>query len=142
MAVSSNTLKFLKALYWVILLTLHLYACYNLFMYKRVITCILWFFFGLILIFVMYYIYFPQSDDDSSWPPYISTCPDYLTVVSPTACMDFVGIHSPLLKKADPTNMPSLTDSTSSQYVFNPTGSASEKARKAQQYGLTWEGIA
>ena len=90
----------------------------------------------------MYYIYFPQSDDDSLWPPYISTCPDYLTVVSPTACMDFVGIHSPLLKKADPTNMPSLTDSTSSQYVFNPTGSASEKARKAQQYGLTWEGIA
>jgi hypothetical protein len=110
-------------------------------MSERVITCVLWFLFGLILIFVMYFVYFPAGEDDFSWPPYISTCPDYLTVVSPTACMDFVGIHSPILKKADPTNLPAPTSSDSSKYVFNPSGNATEKARKAQQYGLTWEGI-
>ena len=142
MAVSSNTLKFLKALYWIVFLSLHLYVCYMLFTSGRAITCILWFIFGLVLLFGMYGIYFPHRDDDSSWPPYISTCPDYLTVVSPTACMDFVGINSPLLKKADPKNLPSPTGTDASQYIFNPTGSATDKARKAQQYGLTWEGIA
>ena len=142
MAVSLNTLKFLKSLYWIIFTALHLYVCYMLFMSERVVTCVLWFFFGFILIFVMYFVYFPLGDSDSSWPPYISTCPDYLTVVSPSACMDFVGLNSPLLKKADPTNMPSPTAADSSKYIFNPSGTNTDKARKAQQYGLTWEGIA
>jgi hypothetical protein len=142
MAISNNTMRFLKGLYWILVITLHIYICYQLFLSERVITCALWFVAGFILIVIMYSIYFPQGADDSSWPPYVSTCPDYLTVVSPTACMDFVGLNSPLLKKADPTNMPAPTSSDSSQYVFNPTGSAAEKARKAQQYGLTWEGIA
>ena len=141
MAVSSNTLKFIKGLYWVLFTAIHLFVCYKLFLAEHVITCVLWFVFGFILIFAMYFIYFPQVESDSSWPPYVSTCPDYLSVVSPTACMDFVGINSAILKKADPKNMPPLTSPESAKYIFNPVGNVAEKARKAQQYGLTWEGI-
>jgi hypothetical protein len=56
----------------------------------------------------------------------------------PNGCVDFSGLNSPLLKPSDPNNPPQPGDS---QHVFDSSGSAAQKAARAQQYGLSWEGV-
>lgn len=138
MAYSATTLKLFKSLYWLILTIAQLYICYLLIVSNRTITGIIWLILGFILIFVMYPVYFPMGDPGSQWPPYIAACPDYLSVLAPSLCVDYVGLHSPLLKKSDPANPPAASDSTR---VFDASGPVSAKAARAQQYGLSWEGI-
>jgi hypothetical protein len=139
MALGKNELRLAKWLYWIGLSALHLYACYMLFMNNRAIAGVMWLVLGFLLIYVMYPVFFPMGDPGAQWPPYISACPDYLSVIAPNACADFVGLNSPLLKKSDPAFPPAVSDTTR---VFNSTGTVAQKAAKAQQYGLSWEGIA
>ena len=139
MAFSTRTLVLLKWLYWILLTLVHLYVCYLLFATNRAVAGILWLIFGFMLIFILYPVYFPPGDPGSHWPPYITACPDYLTRIAPNKCVDYVGLNSHLLKKSDPALPPALTDSTK---VFDASGSTSQKAARAQQYGLSWEGIA
>jgi hypothetical protein len=94
------------------------------------------------LAYIVYPYYFPPGTGAGQWPPYITACPDYLTLVSGTSCMDFVGLGSPLLKKADRTQLPLPTNSDYAQYVFDNAGTAAQKASRAQQYGLSWQGVA
>jgi hypothetical protein len=139
MALSTQAIKLMKYLYWIVLTAAHLYMTYLLFVSNRAVTGVMWLIAGFFLIFIMYPYYFPLGDPGSQWPPYISACPDYLTRIAPNACVDYVGLNSNLLKKADPALPPALTDSTK---VFDAGGSAAMKAARAQQYGLSWEGIA
>jgi hypothetical protein len=112
-----------------------------LFINNRAIAGILWLVLGLLLIYIVYPYYFPPGDGSSSWPPYIAGCPDYLTMIGPNLCVDYVGLGSPRLQKSDSTlaTPPAASDTS---HVFNSSGSVQEKAQRAQQYGLTWEGIA
>jgi hypothetical protein len=140
MALSKQTLYLAKWLYWIILTCVHLYLCYILFTLNRAIAGILWLILGFILIAIMYPVYFPPGNPGSQWPPYISACPDYLTMIGANACVDYVGLHSsPLLTKSDPANPPVITDSAR---VFNSGGSIANKASAAKQYNLSWEGVA
>ena len=136
MALSKNTLTLVKSLYWIIFTVIHLYICYILFSTSRAITGILWLILGFILIYVMYAVYFPAGADNK-WPPYITACPDYLTLIRPNQCADFVGLNS-LLKRSDPANPPAPGDSA---HIFDSSGSVQQKAARAQQYGLSWEGV-
>ena len=138
MALGKEELKLAKALYWILLSAVHLYVCYLLFMNDRAIAGVLWLVFGFLMIYVMYPVYFPNGGAGTRWPPYVTTCPDYLTLIAPNACADFVGLGSPLLTKSDPARPPAPTDSSR---VFNAAGTVAEKAARAQQYGLSWEGI-
>jgi hypothetical protein len=138
MALGKDELKLTKALYWILLSAAHLYMCYLLFISDRAIAGIIWLILGFMLIYIMYPVYFPNGGASNRWPPYVTTCPDYLTLIAPNACADFVGLGSPLLKKSDPALPPSPTDSSR---VFNAAGTVAEKAARAQQYGLSWEGI-
>jgi len=137
MAVSKNTLRLMKWLYWIIGIFCHLYLCYILFVTERAITGVLWLILGLVLLFIMYLYYFPPGDNSTNWPPYITMCPDYLTSLAPNACVDFVGLNSGL-KKSDPANLPPLTDRS---YVFDPSGTKDQKIQAAQALGLTWQGL-
>ena len=141
MPVSKNTLRLMKSLYWIVGIFMHLYVCYILFVSDRAITGVLWLILGLVILFIMYLYYFPPGDASSSWPPYVTSCPDYLTMVNPNACLDFVGLNSPFLKKSDPSNPPQPTDNNYSQYAFDPTGTKDQKIRNAQSKGLTWMGL-
>lgn len=138
MALGANELKLAKGLYWILLTIVHLYLCYLLFINDRAIAGIIWLVVGFLILYVMYPVYFPNSAAGSRWPPYVTSCPDYLTMIAPNACADFVGLGSPLLKKSDPALPPSPSDSS---HVFNAAGTVAEKAARAQQYGLSWEGI-
>jgi hypothetical protein len=140
MALSKNTLRLAKILYWVITIALHLALTYFLFVINHGIAAILWLILGLLLIYIVYPFYFPPGNGSSSWPPYIAGCPDYLTMIGPNLCVDYVGLGSPRLQKSDPTLTPPPASDTA--HVFNSSGTVHEKAQKAQQYGLTWEGIA
>ena len=131
----------MKSLYWIVGIFMHLYLCYILFTTDRAITGVLWLVLGLVLLFIMFFYFFPAGDASSSWPPYVTSCPDYLTKMSPTACLDFVGLNSQYIKKADPENPPNPADSTYSQYAFDPSGTADQKIANARSKGLTWEGL-
>jgi hypothetical protein len=138
MALSKQTLYLAKCLYWIILTLAHLYVCYILFATNRVIAGILWLILGFILIAIMYPVFFPPGNPGSQWPPYIAGCPDYMTMVGPNLCVDYVGLNSGKIKKSDPSAPPATTDSAR---VFNSGGSVSQKAANAQSMNLTWEGI-
>jgi hypothetical protein len=130
-------LTFLKSMYWVLLTLGHLYITYLLFTNERPIAAVIWVVVGFLLIVVFYPFFFPPGTG-GQWPPYFTACPDYLTQVRPGVCMDFVGLGSPLLKRANRKD-PQMTDPN---YVFDTTGlSTSDKIAKAQQYGLTWDGL-
>lgn len=138
MAVSGRMLTLMKVLYWVFLLLAHVGICYLLFSTSRVITGFIWLVAGLVIIFMMYYVYFPAGNPNATWPPYVSSCPDYLTTIGPNKCVDYVGLNSPLLKKSNPKLPPPVTDPTR---VFDASGSKATKAMRALQFGLTWSGI-
>lgn len=140
MSTSKKTLKLMKSLYWIVGIFMHLWLCYILFVGNRAITGVVWLILGLLLLFVMYMYYFPPGDPGSSWPPYITYCPDYMTRVSDSVCMDFVGLNSQI-QKADPANPPQPTESQYNRYVFDPRGSVSQKIAHARAKGLTWEGL-
>ena len=139
MTLSAQSLGYAKVLYWVVMIMAQSFACYLLFKASHALAGLLWLFVGFFLIYVMYYVYFPAGDPGSHWPPYISACPDYLTKIGPNACVDYVGLSSPLLKRSDPLSPPPITDTTR---VFDSSGSTAAKAAKTQQYGLSWEGVA
>ena len=136
MVFSKTELGFAKAIYWLATLSAHIFICYKLFTSSRALAGILWLLCGLTLIFVMYFVFF-QPGPSNSWPPYLSSCPDYLTNIGPNACVDYVGLDS-VLRKSDPKHPPNPTNA---DYVFNSSGTIQEKANKAIQYGLTWEGV-
>lgn len=138
MANSKTTLRLMKALYWIGMTLVHLYLCYLAFITNRVILGILWLVAGFILIFLFYFYYFTADGSESDWPPYIAGCPDYLTMVAPNQCVDFVGLNTTLRKSTDPRNPPLASDT---QRSFNAGGNMAAKADNAQRYGLTWEGV-
>jgi len=138
MAFSARALTLIKSLYWVIFTLAHLYICYLMFATNRAIAGIMWLIFGFILLFIMYPVYFPFGDPGAKWPPYVSACPDYLTMIRPGACVDYVGLNSSL-SRSDPA-LPSADGDASK--VFDSTGTPAQKAAKAQQFGLSWEGVA
>jgi hypothetical protein len=140
MALSKSSLLFAKGVYWIGLSLFHLYICYQLLTMGHQVVALLWLFAGFILLFIMYPLFFPNNGS-SSWPPYVTGCPDYLTMIGPNACVDYVGLNSPLLKKADPSHPPAPGDADYSSYVFNSSGTVPQKVARAQQYGLSWEGL-
>jgi len=139
MAFSKRTLKLFKWLYWIFLILVQLYITYIFFASDRIILGCLWLVTGFILIFVFYFYYFPLGDPGSSWPPYITPCPDYMTQIAPGKCVDYVGLHAPSIKKSDPSLPPPPLNDAS--HVFDGSGSMSQKAVAAQQNGLSWEGV-
>jgi hypothetical protein len=145
MPISKKTLRLLKWVYWIVAIFCHLYLCYQLFVLDRPITGVVWLILGLVLLLVMYIYYFPPGDSGSSWPPYITTCPDYLTAVTQTngsvLCLDYVGLNNPGIKKSNPASPPQPTDSDYTQHIFNPEGTVSQKIAAAQSRGLTWQGL-
>ena len=105
---------------------------------------------GLILLFWMFYVRWFVADSQFSypvWPPYLTTCPDYLTFMGnqPSTgkmmCVDFIGVaRRNGLKKADPLLPPKPAEN---DYIFrtNPNDNSQTKCNAAISKGLSWAGI-
>jgi hypothetical protein len=142
MAISKTSLKFAKIVYWLLMSVGVIALTYMLFKAKHAIAGILWLVFGFMLVYIMYPFYFPPGTGAGQWPPYIAACPDYLTLQNNmTDCMDFVGLGATGLSKANRTQPPAPGSTDYNQYVFRNTGTTAEKVARAQQYGLSWQGL-
>lgn len=141
MQLSRTALRFSKILYWILLSIANIYLSYLFVKSGRTMAGLLFLVIGFMLIYVLYPYFFPPGSGSGQWPPYISACPDYLTLVRGHDCMDFVGMGSPILKKANKEQPPQPTDSDYSQYVFDNSGTTAQKSARTQQYGLSWQGI-
>ncbi len=109
-------------------------------------------------IFYYWIKFFKIKQPDSVWPPYISPCPDYLSLVSPgvtgdssPVCMDFVGVTTmPLVFKMTQRDaIPKVTDKGYDDRVFKvptrgnmkPEEHSKAICDKVKSLGLTWEGV-
>lgn len=143
MALGKTSLRVFKWLYWIFLVLLHIYVVYIMFINNRAILAILWAITGLILIFVFYFYYFPPGDPGTKWPPYVTTCPDYLTSAvtedGKAVCVDTVGLNSKRLRKVEASApIPNINDN---ERVFNNSDNLDNRKDRALTYGLTWEGV-
>ena len=104
-------------------------------------------FLGAILALLYYYVKWFRipSSQTGSWPPYVTPCPDFLTLADPgtngtAKCVDYVGVSTTgKLKVADPKK-PQINDS---RYYFpiNKSTANTDLCQSAAQYGLTWSSI-
>jgi hypothetical protein len=134
--------------YWIVGFGLTLYLCYYLNKNNNQIASIL-IFLGLVLALYYYYVkWFALPSKTQNWPPQITPCPDFLTLVDPGAqsgisrCLDYVGVSSNgRIKKADPSK--ATAQMSDSQYVFivDRTKKNADLCATAQSYGLTWSSI-
>jgi len=149
MPFSKKSIRLAKWIYWIVGLFVHLWLCYTLFTMNRAITAIIWLILGLVLLSVMYIYYFSSADSSSTWPPYITVCPDYLTSVTQKnnagtevmGCFDLVGLNNPHINKSDPNNLTPPDNTSYSRFAFDPSGTVNQKITNARVKGLTWQGL-
>ena len=137
---SKNAATAARWLYWILMIGAQLAISAGFFYSGRSIAGAIWLAVGLFLTVIFYSVFFPQGNSTAShaWPPHVASCPDYLTQIRPTQCVDLVGLNSPHLKRSDPTNLPGPGDG---EYIFKTSSSLSQNAALCQQYGLSWEGV-
>ena len=159
MAFSPATLKVLENVYWFITAFLLGAGVYVTWKRNKQIEAVLLTIIGGAAIFYYWIKWFKIPNKDDVWPPYITPCPDYMTLVSPDAtgslgavCMDFVGVSTQpiVLKKADPNNIPQASDADFENYAFKVDPSAAGDSPedynkriclKVQSKGLAWAGV-
>ena len=159
MGFSPATMKVLENVYWVVTPFLLGIGVYITWKQNKQVEAVLLTIIGLAAIFYYWIKWFKVKSKDDIWPPFISSCPDYLTLVSPTTtgdseavCMDFVGVsRQPLvLKKAKVDQIPQSGDSDFESFVFrlgkrapNQTPEDFNKTLclKVTSKGLSWAGV-
>ena len=82
-----------------------------------------------------------------TWPPYLSTCPDYLTFMGNDSrtgkmmCVDFIGVSRRNgLKKSDPL-LPPRPEEKDYIFLTSPNDTQQKKCNDALSRGLSWAGI-
>jgi hypothetical protein len=160
MALSPETMKILENVYWFVcsaVLGAIVYICWK---QNKQVESVLLGIIGASAIFYFWIKWFKiPNTEDGNWPPFISPCPDYLSLVAADTtgdtkpvCMDFVGVSTQpnVLMKTNPKRIPQASDSDYNSYVFvvapSSQGQTSEEyskqtCLKVQAAGLTWEGV-
>ena len=159
MALSPDTLKILENVYWFLSSAFVGIIAYVNWKMNKQIEAVLLFIIGAAAIFYYWIKWFKIPNTDDDWPPYVSPCPDYLTLVGPETtgadkpvCMDFVGVSTQpmVLKRTNPKQIPQASDSDFSEFAFIvelPTPEQTQEdynkttCLKVQSKGLTWEGV-
>ena len=159
MALSPETKKIVENAYWFLSAAFLGVLVYLTWKAQKQIESVLFAVIGATAIFYYWIKWFKIPDTENDWPPFISPCPDYLTLVGPETtgdskpvCMDFVGVSTqPLvLRKTNPKEIPQASDSDYNDFVFvvDPStpdmtaeGYSKKTCLKVQSKGLTWEGI-
>lgn len=135
------------------------YGSYYFFTSQRIAGGIV-FLIGSILIFVFYGIRWfgttgtPFNPSPVQWPPYVNTCPDYLTFYKRVksdgtkldTCIDRIGVSRNSMLQLFPAD--GNVNPDNDNYFFPLTtqsqdtdGKRSELCKRTIQYGLTWEGV-
>lgn len=153
MGFSPASKKLLSRVYFFGVPILLMIACYVIGKQGKPIEAILLGLIGLLATFYYYLKFFVIGKTaQEEWPPYVSTCPDYLTLINPAAtgdsdpvCMDFIGVAlsgaSQQLIKTDSRNIPKAsTGAAYESHVFRVKGvtDADAMCANVKSRGLTW----
>lgn len=158
MGFSPGTMRILENVYWFVgafLLGIGIYLTWKK---NKQIEAVLLTIIGCAALFYYWIKWFKIKSKEDLWPPYISSCPDYLTLVSGAVtggndpvCMDFVGVSSEprVFKKANPQQIPQSADADFESYIFKLEKRGDTTAEqynklvclKVQSKGLTWFGV-
>jgi len=159
MALSPDTKKIVENVYWFLSAAFLGVLVYLTWKAQKQVESVLFAIIGAAAIFYYWIKWFKIPDSENDWPPFISPCPDYLTLVgtettgdSKPVCMDFVGVSTQpmVLRKTNPKEIPQASDSDYNDYIFvvDPSvpGMTSEEyskktCLKVASKGLSWEGI-
>lgn len=135
------------------------YGSYYFFSSSRTIGAIV-FLVGSILTFVFYGLRWfgtqgtPFNPSPVQWPPYVNTCPDFLTYYKrkksdgsvTDTCVDRIGVSRNNALQLFPAN--GQVNPDNDNYFFptatqsqDPEAKRMELCRRTIQYGLTWEGV-
>jgi len=160
MGLSPETKKLTERVYQFLAPVLVGLGCYVVYKQGKQIEAVLLLLIGWSAIFYYWIKYFklPSIDAQKPWPPFLSTCPDYLTLVSPEStgdskavCMDFVGISTKpnTMYKANPNSIPQKNSNPDYNYytfvVETPSSTGSDptlvknnNCSNVKARGLTW----
>ena len=134
-------------IYWGLGIVASLAAGYLLYKLNFQIAGVLTFLGCILALFYYYVKWFQIPSQTSSWPPYTTPCPDFLTLVDPgttsgiAKCMDYVGVSSNgQLNKADPKNAAHRTNATYN-FSIDKNNKTQDLCEAAAGYGLTWSSI-
>lgn len=133
-------------------------AIYLIFKQQKQVEAVLLTIIGGAAVFYYWIKWFKLKQEDSVWPPYISPCPDYLSLVSPAVtgdtrpvCMDFIGVSTmPMIfKRTERDSIPKATDAGYDERVFKTPSRGDMKPEDHNKaicnlvtsLGLTWEGV-
>lgn len=144
--------RILRVFYWVLTLGLLFIACRFLYSTQRPIAAILVFLSGLLGIFFYYVKWFILPEKTQPWPPFVTPCPDYLTMVDPgdgkskpTKCLDFIGVSdNGILKRADPANAKKQMNDPNFAFSVlrdGKTGTLDKICADVRAKGLTWSSL-
>jgi hypothetical protein len=158
MGFSPGTMKVLENAYWFVgafLLGISIYLTWKA---NKQVEAVLLTIIGTTALFYYWVKWFRIKAKEDLWPPYVSSCPDYLTLVSPQqtggtdpVCMDFVGVSREprVFKKANAMQIPQASDSDFNDFVFklekqgndSPEDYNKKVCLMVQSKGLTWFGV-
>jgi hypothetical protein len=131
-------------IYWALGFLASLGIGYVLYKMNFQIAAVLVFLGAILALFYYYVKWFQLPSQTGTWPPYVTPCPDFLTVSDSgttsgfAKCIDTVGVSANgQLQVADPTNTKHLSDP---KYYFSIDRSktTTDLCQSAAQYGLTW----
>jgi hypothetical protein len=159
MAFSRATMKVLENIYWFVcpfFLGITIYLTWKA---NKQIEALLLTVIGAAAIFYYWVKWFKVQKKEEIWPPVITPCPDYLTLVSPAntggddpVCMDFVGVsrQPKIFKKAKYDEIPQSSDADFESFTFTldkrQSGDSiaeynNKVCLKVASKGLTWQGV-
>jgi len=133
--------------YWGLGLLASLGIGYVLYKLNFQIASVLVFLGAVIALFYYYVKWFQLPSQNNTWPPYTTSCPDFLTLVDPgtssgtAKCMDYVGVSANgQLQVADPSN-PSQQSDPKYYFPIDKSKASTDLCQSAAQYGLTWSTV-
>jgi hypothetical protein len=159
MAFSPGTMKILEKIYWFVGAFLLGIGVYIIWKQHKQVEAVLLTIIGAAALFYYWIKWFKVKNTADQWPPYISSCPDYLTLLSADmtgdskpVCMDFVGVtrQPNVFKKADPSQIPQAKDPNYQSFVFTmplrdpkmtDTDYNNAVCTSVNSKGLSWFGV-
>jgi hypothetical protein len=159
MAFSPGTMAILEKIYWFVSVFFLGMGIYITWKKNKQVEAVLLTIIGGAAIFYYWIKWFKIKNTADLWPPYITTCPDYLTLVSgdmtgdsKPVCMDFVGVSRQpnIFKVTDPTKVKRVSDPDYESHIFvmpSRPANADDAAfntlvcTSVQSKGLSWFGV-
>jgi hypothetical protein len=152
--------KWTKRLYWIVAIIALISVCMMLFKQNKQVAAVLVFLGGLMAAYFYYVKWFVIPDSRPGWPPYVTPCPDFLTLMDPGdptkgksgRCVDFVGVSANgMLAKTDINAAGEVSRAGNPNTMFevkttvlDPVTNTVTPANKrelcdsVELYGLTW----